>query len=77
MLVQLFVGLRPLAFLEIAGLNPAGDMVVCLSVGNVVCCEARRSPLDRPIPRPEDSYRVWCVYVCVCVSMYVCACVCV
>ena len=33
-----------------------------------VCCKCRvllgRCLCDRPIPRPEESYRLWCVVVC-------------
>jgi hypothetical protein len=41
-----------------AGSNPAGS----------ICCECcvlpGRGLCDRPIPRPEASYRMWCVIVC-------------
>jgi hypothetical protein len=37
--------------------NPTGDMDVFLL--SVVC-----SLCDWPIPRPEESYGLWCVFVC-------------
>ena len=40
----------------IAGSNPAGGMDVCLLLD--------RGLFDGPIPRPEDSYGLWCVLVC-------------
>jgi len=42
----------------IASANPAGGMDVCL-----VCVLSDRSLCGAPITRPEESYRVWCVYV--------------
>jgi hypothetical protein len=30
----------------------------------VSVCVVRRGLCDRPIPRPEDSYRLWCVAEC-------------
>jgi hypothetical protein len=42
------------------GSNSAGGMVVRLLC--LLCCVGSNL-LDRPIPRPEDSYRVWCVFV--------------
>ena len=36
----------------------------CVLSGRVLC--------DRPIPRPEESYRVWCVVESVCVCVFVC-----
>jgi hypothetical protein len=41
----------------IAGSNPAERKDVCI-VG-VLCCEVE--VCDGPIPRPEESYRLWCV----------------
>jgi hypothetical protein len=44
----------------IAGLNPAGDMdVYCC-----VVCLSGRGLCDGLITRPEESYRLWCVFVC-------------
>ena len=32
---------------------------------NCECCvSSRRGLCDRPIPRPEESYRLWCVIMC-------------
>jgi hypothetical protein len=45
----------------IAGLNPAGGMDVCLML---VLCVVRYSLCEGLIPRPEESYRLWCVIVC-------------
>ena len=45
----------------IAGSNPAGGMHV-LCIANVVL--SGRGLCDGPIPRPEESYRLWCVSVC-------------
>ena len=46
---------------EIAGSNSAkGTDVSC-----EFCVLSSRGLCDRPIPRPEESYRVWCVYLCV------------
>jgi hypothetical protein len=46
---------------EIVGLNPTGGM-------DSVCCEccvlSGRSLCDKPITRPEKSYRLWCVVMC-------------
>jgi hypothetical protein len=46
-----------------------------------VACECRvlsgGGLCDGPIPRPDESYRLWCVCVCVCVCVSVCVCVCV
>jgi hypothetical protein len=45
----------------IAGSNPAAGM-------DAVCCKycvlSGRGLCDGPIPRPEESYRLWCVLVC-------------
>ena len=39
--------------------------LVCLSLVSVVCCQVEVfCPCDRPIPRPEESYRLCCVSVC-------------
>ena len=49
-----------IALVGVAGWNPAGSMDVCL----FGCCVlSRRGLCDRPIPRPEESYRLWCVWV--------------
>ena len=44
----------------IASSNPAGN--------SEVCCECRvlsgRGLCDVPIPRPRESWRLWCVTVC-------------
>jgi hypothetical protein len=42
----------------IAGSNPAGGMDVCLSI-----MLSSRGLCDGLITRPEESYRVWCVWV--------------
>ena len=51
------------SFAGIAGSNPAGCMDVscecCVMLGSGLC--------DGPIPRPEESYRLY-VVVCVCVT---------
>ena len=46
---------------EIAGSNPTGGYG-CLSVESVVCC-AGRGLCDGLITRPEETYRLWCVWV--------------
>jgi hypothetical protein len=49
-----------LSLAGITGLNPAGGMDV-----SVVCCvSSGRGLCHRPIPRPEESYQLWCVIVC-------------
>jgi hypothetical protein len=45
----------------IAGSNPAEGMDVCLLW---VLCLSGRGLCDGPIPRPEESYRMWCDNVC-------------
>jgi len=42
----------------IAGSNPAGGMGVC-----ECCVLSGRGLCDELITRPEESYRVWCVWV--------------
>ena len=45
----------------ITGLNPAGDMDVCL----FECCVLPdRGLCEGPIPCPEESYRLWCATEC-------------
>jgi hypothetical protein len=44
----------------IAGSNPAGGMDVCMSV----TCECCVLSGMRPIPCPEEFYRVCCVIMC-------------
>jgi hypothetical protein len=44
-----------------AGSNTAGDMV---SVRGKCVVLSGRGLCDGPIPRPEESYRLWCVIVC-------------
>jgi hypothetical protein len=44
----------------IVGLNPAGGVIVCLWYS---VCVVRWSLCDGLITRPEESYRVWCVWV--------------
>ena len=46
----------------IAGLNPAGGMDK--SVSCKYCVLSGKCLCDGPIPRPEESYRLWCVIVC-------------
>jgi hypothetical protein len=42
--------------------NPTGGMDVCV----VLCCVlSGRGLCVEPIPRPEESYRLWCVSKCV------------
>ena len=43
----------------IAGSNPTGGRNICL-----LCVLSGRGLCDRPIARPEESYRLWCVLVC-------------
>jgi len=45
----------------IAGSNPAGVMGVCVCVCVVSGVLSGGYLCDWPIPRPEESYRVWCV----------------
>ena len=35
-----------------------------MSVSCVLCVLSGRCLCDGPIPRPEESYRLWCVTVC-------------
>ena len=44
----------------IAGSNPAGVMDVCCEC----CVLSGRGLCDGLITRPEESYRLWCVFVC-------------
>ena len=48
---------------EIVGSNPRRGHG-CSSVVSVVCCQVERLG-DELITRPEESYRLWCVVVCV------------
>jgi hypothetical protein len=41
--------------------NPTGGMDVCLV--QCLCCQVEFSATG-PIPRPEESYRLWCVLEC-------------
>jgi hypothetical protein len=45
----------------IAGSNPA---VIWTSVSCECCLLSGRGLCDGPNPRPEESYRLWCVVVC-------------
>ena len=45
----------------IAGSNPTGDMDICLLW--ILCVFSRRGLCVWLITRPEESYRVWCVWV--------------
>ena len=45
---------------EIVGSNPTGGMDVCFEC----CVSSGRGLCDELIPRPEESYRLWCVVVC-------------
>jgi hypothetical protein len=45
----------------IVGSNPTGDMKV---VSCKVFVLSGRGLCDGPIPRPEESYRLWCVFEC-------------
>ena len=45
----------------IAGSNPAGAWI---SVFCECCVLSGRGLCDVPIPRPKESYRLWCVTVC-------------
>ena len=42
----------------IAGSKRAGGMDVCVTLVSVVL--SRKGLCDRPIPRQEESYRLWC-----------------
>jgi hypothetical protein len=44
----------------IAGSNTVGGMDVCCEC----CVLSGRGLYDGPIPRPEESYHLWCVIVC-------------
>ena len=46
---------------EILGSNPTGGHG-CLS--RVCCVLSGRGLCDEIITRPEESYRLWCVFVC-------------
>ena len=46
---------------EIMGSNPAGGMNVCCDF----CVLSGRGLCDELITRPEESYQLWCVVVCV------------
>ena len=43
----------------IVGSNPIGDMYVCCEC----CVLSRRGLCDELITRPEESYRLWCVWM--------------
>jgi len=45
---------------EIVGSNPTGGMSVCREC----CVFSGRCLCDELIPRPKESYRLWCVVVC-------------
>jgi len=45
-----------------AGWNPTGSMSDCLSVCCECCVLSGRSLCVRLITRPEESYRLWCVW---------------
>ena len=47
------------SFAGIACSNPIGGTEVCL----LCCTSSGRSLRHEPIARPEESYRVWCVWV--------------
>jgi hypothetical protein len=49
------------ALAGIVGSNPTGGMDVCLLW---VFLLSGRGLCDGPIPRPEESYRLWCVSEC-------------
>jgi hypothetical protein len=55
------------ALAEIVGSNPTGGMDFCLFYS--VCVLSGRGLFDGPIPRPEESYRLRCVSVCVQVKL--------
>ena len=44
-----------------ANSNPAGGRYVYVFVCVCVCVLPGESLCDRPITRPKESYRVWCV----------------
>jgi len=44
---------------EIVGSNPAVGMDACL-----LWVLSGRGLCDGPITRPEESYRLWCVFIC-------------
>jgi hypothetical protein len=46
----------------ITGSNPIGGMDVSVVV--TVVCLSGTGLCDWPIPRPEESYRLWCVIMC-------------
>jgi hypothetical protein len=47
---------------ETVSSNPTGDMDICLLW--VLCMLSGRDLWDGLITRPEESYRLWCVFVC-------------
>jgi hypothetical protein len=49
------------ALAGIMGLNPTGGMDICLLCVFVL---SGRGLCDGPIPRPEESHRLWCVSEC-------------
>ena len=52
----------------VCGRSHAGIVGSNLTGGMDVCCEccvlSGRGLCDQLIPRPEESYRLWCVVVC-------------
>ena len=54
------VGLRPLARRDCGFESHRGNG--CLSVVGVVCCQVEVSATGL-ITRPEESYRLWCVFI--------------
>jgi hypothetical protein len=50
------------ALAGIVGSNPTGGKDVCRLYS--VCVLSGRGLCDGPIPRPEESYRMWCVFEC-------------
>jgi hypothetical protein len=51
--------------LRIVDSNPTGGIDVCCEC----CVLSNRGLCDELITRPEESYRLWCVVVCVCVCV--------
>jgi hypothetical protein len=52
-----FGGVCGCSLAGIAGSNPARGMDVC-----ILCVLSGRGLCDGPVTRPEESYRVWCVF---------------
>jgi len=63
MVVRLRRGVCDRLLAATEGLNPVGDMNVCLFWMSVLCCQVEVGLCNGPIIRPGESYLVSCVWV--------------